>query len=202
VHDVEDGIVAHHIDLAAVDADRAPYWEIVRKLYLPQASDAELDEGWRRLTELPYWPSAPFDDSRRALGGLKDLTSQLIGRFCTAAEQATHAVFGRSRLIRYEADLVVPDGIRVEIGLLKGVGMFHVLESPERQARRASQRELLTELVEALWKTAPVHLDPAFTADFAEAADDNARLRVIIDQVASLTDPSAQAWHTHLIRTT
>ena len=123
----------------------------------------------------------------------------MIGRFATAAEQATHAVFGRSRLIRYEADLVVPDGCRVEIGLLKGIGMFHVLNSPERQARRATQRELLTELVDALWKTAPVQLDAAFRADFADAADDSARLRVIVDQVASLTDPSALAWHTQLI---
>src|SRR5689334_2589597 len=199
VHDVEDGIVAHHIDLAAVDADRAPYWETVRRLYLPEATDAELDEGWRRLTRLNYWPGGSFDDSRRALGGLKDLTSQLIGRFVTTAEQATHAAFGHSRLIRYEADLVVPDGIRVEIGLLKGVGMFHVLNSPERQARRAVQRELLTELVDALWKTGPAHLDAPFRADWHEAADDSARLRVIVDQVASLTDPSAQAWHTELV---
>jgi len=142
VHDVEDGIVAHSIDLDRVGAERTPYWETVRQAYLPAASDAELDEGWRRLTGLPYWPSGPFDDSRRALGGLKDLTSQLIGRFCTAAEQATHAQFGRSRLIRYEADLVVPDGTRTEIALLKGIGMFHVLNSPARQARRAIQREL------------------------------------------------------------
>jgi dGTPase len=133
------------------------------------------------------------------LGGLKDLTSQLIGRFCAAAEQATHARFGRSRLIRYEADLVVPDGTRTEIALLKGVGMFHVLNSPERQARRAVQRELLTELVEAIWKSAPRVLDAAFAADFAEAADDGARLRVVVDQVASLTDPSAQAWHQRLL---
>ncbi|HET6298604.1 MAG TPA: deoxyguanosinetriphosphate triphosphohydrolase [Kribbella sp.] len=199
VHDVEDGIVAHSIDLDHIGAERAPYWEAVRQTYLPEASDAELDEGWLRLTGLPYWPSGPFDDSRRALGGLKDLTSQLIGRFCTAAEQATHARFGRSRLIRYEADLVVPQGTRTEIALLKGIGMFHVLNSPARQARRAIQRELLTELVEALHKTAPLHLDAAFTADFAEAADDDARFRVIIDQVASLTDPSAQAWHTTLV---
>jgi dGTPase len=198
VHDVEDGIVAHHIDLDQVAAERAPYWQTVRRIYLPEASDAELDEGWQRLTKLPYWPRVPFDDSRRALGGLKDLTSQLIGRFCTAAEQATHARFGRSRLVRYDADLVVPDGIRTEIALLKGIGMFHVLESPERQHRRAIQRELLTELVEALCKSAPQHLDAAFAADFAEAADDNARLRVIIDQVASLTDPSAAAWHARL----
>jgi dGTPase len=200
VHDVEDGIVAHHIDLAAVDADRAPYWETVRQMYLPEATDVELDEGWRRLTGLHYWPGGAFDDSRRALGGLKDLTSQLIGRFVTSAEQATHAVFGRSRLIRYEADLVVPDGVRVEIGLLKGVGMFHVLNSPERQARRATQRELLTELADALWKTGPTHLDAALRADWHEAADDNARLRVIVDQVASLTDPSALAWHADLVR--
>ena len=91
-----------------------------------------------------------------------------------------------------------PDGIRVEIALLKGIGMFHVLNSPERQARRAVQRELLTELVEALWATAPRDLDAAFAADFQEAADDDARLRVIIDQVASLTDPSALSWHTRL----
>ncbi|MFB6726161.1 deoxyguanosinetriphosphate triphosphohydrolase [Kribbella sp. NPDC056345] len=200
VHDVEDGIVAHHIDLAAVDADRAPYWETVRQMYLPEATDAELDEGWRRLTGLNYWPGGAFDDSRRALGGLKDLTSQLIGRFVTSAEQATHAVFGRSRLIRYEADLVVPDGVRVEIGLLKGVGMFHVLNSPERQARRATQREMLTELADALWRTGPTHLDAPLRADWHDAADDKARLRVIVDQIASLTDPSAVAWHEELVR--
>jgi dGTPase len=199
VHDVEDGIVAHHIDLARVGAERAQYWETVRRSYLPEATDAELDEGWRRLTTLSYWPGAVFDDSRRAHGGLKDMTSQLIGRFVTAAEQSTHARFGHSRLIRYEADLIVPEGIRVEIGLLKGIGMFHALNSPERQARRAVQRELLTELVEALSATAPHHLDTAFTADYNEAPNDKARLRVIIDQVASLTDPSAQTWHHQLV---
>ncbi|GAA0953575.1 deoxyguanosinetriphosphate triphosphohydrolase [Kribbella koreensis] len=199
VHDVEDGIVAHHIDLGQVDAERAPYWETVRRIYLPEATDAELDDSWERLTALPYWPRAAFDDSRRALGGLKDLTSQLIGRLVTAAEQATHARFGRSRLIRYEADLVVPDGVRTQIALLKSIGMFHVLNSPERQARRASQRELLTELVEALWDSAPRDLDVAFAADFKDAPDDDARLRVIIDQVASLTDPSALSWHTRLV---
>jgi dGTPase len=199
VHDVEDGIVAHSIDLDQVGAERAPYWETVRQVYLPTATDDDLDDGWRRLTSLAYWPSGPFDDSRRALAGLKDLTSELIGRFCTAAEQATHARFGRSRLVRYDADLVVPPGVRTEIALLKGIGMYHVLNSPARQKRRAIQRELLTELVEALVKIAPRGLDVPFAADFAQAADDDARLRVIIDQVASLTDPSAQAWHTQLV---
>jgi dGTPase len=92
----------------------------------------------------------------------------------------------------------VPDGTRAEIALLKGIGMWHVLTSPELQRRRAVQRELLTELVEALVDTAPAKLDAPFAADYKTAPDDATRLRVVIDQVASLTDPSAQAWHTAL----
>jgi dGTPase len=37
-----------------------------------------------------------------------------------------------------------------------------------------------------------------FQADFAAAADDDTRLRVVVDQVASLTDASALAWHARL----
>ncbi len=198
VHDIEDGIVAHSIDLVRVDADRAPYWDSVRRLYLPEATDAELDEAWQRLVVVPSWPAAAFDDSRRALAGLKDLTSQLIGRFCTAAEQATRAAFGRSTLTRYDADLVVPDRTRAEIAVLKAIGVFHVMNSPSRQARRADQRELLTELVQGLWKSAPAGLDAASAADFAAAGDDAARFRVVVDQVASLTDASAVSWHQRL----
>ncbi|HYU84535.1 MAG TPA: deoxyguanosinetriphosphate triphosphohydrolase [Kribbellaceae bacterium] len=198
VHDVEDGIVAHSIDLAEVGADREPYWDSVRRLYLPGATDDELDEAWQRLVVVPSWPAAAFDDSRRALAGLKDLTSQLIGRFCTSAEQATRATFGRAPLTRYAADLVVPDRTRAEIAVLKSIGVFHVMHSEERQHRRAEQRELLTELLHALWKNAPAGLDAAFAADFAAAADDAARFRVVVDQVASLTDASAVAWHARL----
>ncbi len=83
VHDVEDGIVAHHIDLdrgrrgpGAVLGDRPA-------AVLAGGNRCGVGRGLaaadRRCT---YWPSGSFDDSRRALGGLKDLTSQLIGRFC------------------------------------------------------------------------------------------------------------------------
>jgi dGTPase len=194
VHDVEDGIVAHTVDLAVVDADRTSVWARVRDWYLPEATDDELDAAWERLTGSDYWPAGPFDDSRRALAGLKDLTSQLIGRFCTAAEQATHEAFGRRALIRYDADVVVPVETRAEIAVLKGIGVHYVLQSPDRQRRLPLQRELLADLVAALWKTAPADLDAAFAADFEAAADDAARFRVVIDQVASLTDASAVAW--------
>lgn len=57
------------------------------------------------------------------------------------------------------------------------------------------QRDLVTELVRALEKAGPRALEPVFRADFDLAGDDAARLRVIVDQVASLTDASAVTWH-------
>ena len=36
------------------------------------------------------------------------------------------------------------------------------------------------------------------SGDWRDAADDRARLRVVVDQVASLTDISALSWHTRL----
>jgi dGTPase len=58
---------------------------------------------------------------------------------------------------------------------------------------------VLRELVEALAKQAPAALDRVFGPLFEQATDDAARLRVVIDQVASLTDPAALAWHQRLV---
>jgi dGTPase len=52
--------------------------------------------------------------------------------------------------------------------------------------------------VEAIVAGAPATLEPPFQADWAEAADHTARLRVAVDQVASLTDVSAREWHRRL----
>jgi dGTPase len=38
-----------------------------------------------------------------------------------------------------------------------------------------------------------------YAEDHAAAPDDAARLRVVLDQVASLTDPSAAAWHASFV---
>ena len=59
---------------------------------------------------------------------------------------------------------------------------------------------MLHALVEAVQSGAPATLDPVFREDFAEAGDDAHRLRVVLDQVASLTDTSARAWHGRLVR--
>lgn len=62
------------------------------------------------------------------------------------------------------------------------------------------QREIITELVELFWDSGDRYLDPLFAGDWREAADDAARRRVVIDQVASLTDSTAIEWHSTLVR--
>jgi len=57
---------------------------------------------------------------------------------------------------------------------------------------------MIAELVARLADRAPAALDPALRPDWLAAPDDAARLRVVVDQVAGLTDLSAPAWHARL----
>jgi dGTPase len=196
VHDLEDGVEAGLIKLDQLSDPGA--WHDVRaaavEFYLPDAGEAELDAGVRDLIALPCWPAA-HDGTLSSLAALKNLTSQLIGRFCQRAEAATREAFGRGPLTRYEADLVVPREIRVECGLLKAVTAHYVMNREGVAAVRGRQRTVLRELVDQLYATDGGALEPLFRPTWAAASDDAARLRVVIDQVASLTDTSAVIWH-------
>jgi dGTPase len=199
VHDVEDGIQGGAIDLDAL-ADRevrAAVCSVTRQWYLPDRTDAELEAALDRLMAQPYWPKG-YDGSRHALAGLKNLTSELVGRFCTAAQLATQAAFGPGPLTRYGAQLVAPHQQVVEVSVLKGIAAHLVMLSDDRVAVYQRQREVVHELVDALSGRGPDNLEPAFGNDWRSAGDDAARLRVVIDQIAALTDASALAWHQRL----
>lgn len=195
VHDVEDGIVAGKVDLTSLD--RPAVWSTVREWYLPAVTDDQLEDVLAGLRTQDSWPSRPYDGSRAALGDLKNFTSDLIGRFCGAVQAATFAAHP-GPFIRYRADLVVPERTRLEIALLKGVAAHYVMQAQDRIDLMARQRELIAELVAALLDRGEDALDPALRADWQAAPDDPARLRVVVDQVASLTDVSAVSWHTRL----
>jgi dGTPase len=199
VHDVEDGVVAGRIDLSRLidPAERHAVWDTVRDWYLPGEPDDVLDHAWVSLTSVPSWPRTPYDGSRRALAGLKNVTSDLIGRFCGAVRAATHAATP-GPAVRHRADLVVPRATELEVALLKGVAAHYVMQADDRIVVMGRQRELLAELVAAVAAGAPDTLDPAFAADHVAAGDDRARFRVVLDQIASLTDASAVAWHQRL----
>jgi dGTPase len=68
------------------------------------------------------------------------------------------------------------------------------MRDPQRLALQARQRDVVTELVERLDDGAPRALDPAFVPAWEAAADDAARRRVVVDQVAVLTDAQAGTW--------
>lgn len=197
VHDVEDGVVAGRLDLT--ELDRPAVWETLRHWYLPGARDADLDLALDGLERVGSWPLASYDGSRRHLAALKNLTSDLIGRFCGDVQQATFAASG-GPFVRYRADLVVPEQTLLEIAVLKGIAAHYVMQAADRVAALEHQRELLTELVHVLVDRGPDALDRPFADDWLAAPDDAARLRVVVDQVASLTDASAVARHARLTR--
>ncbi|MFD9002143.1 deoxyguanosinetriphosphate triphosphohydrolase [Streptomyces sp. NPDC059582] len=200
VHYVEDGLHAGHIDPNCLHAEpeRQEVFAVAVGRYVPADTDpAELAEALDRLQDQEWWPHG-YDGSAVAQARLKDATSQLIGRFCLAAEGATRAAYGSGRLTRYTAELVVPRPVRLECAVLKAVADRYVMQRAEQERLRADQRIVVAELAEALTARAPEGLDPQFRALFDQAGDDRARKRVIVDQIGSLTDASARSLHTWL----
>jgi dGTPase len=200
VHDLEDGIVGGHVDLAVLDRpdELAAVCQTVRDWYLPAVEDAALVEAIGRLRTVGTWPGTTYDGSRRGLAALKNLTSDLIGVFCGHVHTATRDRYGDAPLVRHAADLVVPEDTVHEIAVLKGIAAHYVMRTDERSRVMERQRELLAELFEALVATDGSALDDAFRDDHLRAADEAARTRVVVDQIASLTDASAVAWHARL----
>jgi dGTPase len=202
VHDVEDGIYSGYIALSRLSEpdERAALAELVAGTYsgLPPEELLAILTGLLALP--PLAEIVRYDGTFGAQVALKRATSELIERFSAAATDATRAVAGHGPLTRYAADLVVPSRAAAECALLKGVALRYVMRRQAAEPLHARERELLTELVHALLERAPRALQPAYRADWAAAPDDAGRLRVVLDQVAGLTDTSARAWHARLAR--
>ncbi|MEO8261847.1 MAG: deoxyguanosinetriphosphate triphosphohydrolase [Pseudolysinimonas sp.] len=194
VHDFEDAIVNGFLDVPALSA-RADHDDLVDGMFEWIGGEIDHDgliAAFDRLDSLAYWIDT-WDGSRRDLARLKNLTSQLIGRFAGESVRATREAYPQGSLARFAADVVVPFETRAEIAVLKGIVAANVMSTNARKPIYARQRGILTELADGLWAH-PEHLDIGFTADWAAATNDDARKRVVVDQVASLTDVSAMAW--------
>jgi dGTPase len=200
VHDLEDGLHAGLVTPAQLrdPAERLTVAELTLSAYCAPGftSLGELTETFSRLLELDCWPRE-FDGSIAAAASVKHLTSVLIGRLCNAAQYATRPA-GHPPVRRYAADLAVPRQQRLECALLKGVTAHYVMTRTGVVTAQAREREVIAELAAAVLAGAPVTLDPMFRPEFESARDDRARLRVVVDQIASLTDTSALAWHHRL----
>ena len=199
VHDFEDALVGGFLDVGALSA-RAGHDALVDAMVDWVGGEYGHDDlmaAFDRLDNLEIRIES-WEGSRADLARLKNLTSLLIGRFAGHAVRATREAHPRGTLTRFEADVVVPEETRAEIAVLKGLVAAHVMSTDARQPLYTRQRTVLTELADALLLD-PSGLDVVFAADHAAAGDDAARKRVIVDQVASLTDVSAMAWHELLV---
>lgn len=195
VHDVEDSVVHNHVSLSVLrDAGKVRAVAEHARAWYGRSDEVELSAALERLRAEPWWMDE-YDGSHRALAALKDMTSQLIGRLVGAVTEATRAEYGDGPLTRYNARLVIPQDTAAEILILKGIAVHFLMMPREKKPAYAQQRERLIALVQALVERGGDALEPHFAAMHAEAADDAARLRVIVDQVASLTDKSAYDWH-------
>jgi len=200
VHDFEDAVVGGFLDVPALGA-RANHDELVESMFVWIGGEFDHDTliaAFDRLDNLDYWLGS-WSGSRVDLARLKNLTSQLIGRFAHEAVHATRAAHSAGALIRFGADVVIPRETQAEIAVLKGIVAANVMSTNARKPIYAEQRDILSELADALLAGEDSLLDPGFGSDWRDAADDNARKRVIVDQVASLTDQSALAWHARLV---
>ena len=199
VHDFEDAITNGYLDPARLvdPAEHAALLGAIQEWVGYDFARDELDEAMFRLTRMPEWLGA-FDGSRAALGRLKNLTSDLIGRFARAATTATRDAYPGPILTRYRAHVVVPRVVEAEVAVLKGIIGATVVSIEGRKVLYREQRRVLKRLAAAL-ENDPDLLDTVHGNDFEAASTDSERRRVVVDQVASLTDQSAIAWHRRLV---
>jgi dGTPase len=197
VHDLEDAIFAGQVSVKNFDRDFDTLYKEMVEGYGSDASKVEAEQAVARLQQLSCWPVS-FDRTHQSLARLKDTTSQLIGRFVLAAELETRKVHGDGSLTRYSANLEIPRDQVIEVDFLKAVAGHYLISAAASQERYAKQQVVIHELVEMLFAAAPAELDPIFEDDWKRATNDSEKLRIVIDQIASLTDPGAYALHAHL----
>jgi len=199
VHDVEDAIHGAYLDPVSLQqgeireavllaTKEGPSFTGTRFYQpgtnIPRDPEAALD----RLLALPLWTTS-FSFTLQDFAKLKALTSYLIGRFVRSTVGATRKEYGDGKLMRYNANLIVLSPMREEIEVLKALAHVAIRQRPNIEAERAQQRELITGLAGALVAN-PEKLEPIYREWYAAAGDDDERLRVVVDQVASLTDYS------------
>jgi len=196
VHDFEDSIVESFVYPALISKARSNEELIdeIGKWSEGSVSKTELEQALLSLQSSSHWLEE-FDGTPRHLASLKNLASDLIGSFVSRTTSAVLEESDEGILSRFSAGVKVPSRVKSEIAVLKGIVASSVMTHNSRQPYYEDQRTLLVELSETLLSQNGNGLDSTATEAWKSAADDKAEKRVIVDYVASLTDPAAVALH-------
>ena len=196
VHDVEDAVASGRLDPRRLrdTIDVAGVVAVAVGVYATDLTADDLGAALERVLASGAVPGR-YSGSRADRATLKDMTSRLIGRFVLAVENATRQAHGDGDLVRHSAELVVPMETRAECAVLKAVAAHFVMYADERVAIMQRERAIIADLVAMFEERPESRLDPDLRADWTSAGSDAAARRVIIDQVASLSDTRALALH-------
>lgn len=199
VHDFEDAIVEGFIDPSLL-SDPLAHEALIEEI--GRWSDGllakvQLEEALHNLQQSEYWLYS-FDGSPRQLAQLKNLASDLIGSFVSGTTESILENASKSKLTRYHAGVIIPGRVKSEIAVLKGIVAASVMTQGDRQPFYERQRALLIELADELMSRNGAELDSISLNAWHRASSEQAKRRVIVDQVASLTDPGAIAFHLEL----
>jgi dGTPase len=200
VHDFEDAIVGGFVDLEQLESnlDNTDLFEKIISWAGQGISVDEVAKAFERLRQNQYWLKS-YSASMADQGTLKNLTSALIGSFVSRTTNHSQLASASEYLVRYQGTLVVPQDVRAEIAVLKGTVSAYLMNQEKRQPFYQWQRAILTELADALLASNGKHLDNYCQDAWGRAKTEEQQHRVIVDQVASLTDVSALSLHHKLV---
>ncbi|AHI19519.1 deoxyguanosinetriphosphate triphosphohydrolase [Corynebacterium casei] len=186
VHDVEDGIVSGRISLNVL-------WDLVELANLADkgakafgGTAEELLDAADSLRQLPIVSHHKFDYTLKSYVELKKMTSELVGRYVGATVAATKE--SGATLGRQHGHLIVPPAAEAEVRLLKTIAVLYVMDTPAHLRRQDRQRERVYRVFDYLTAGAPGTLDAMFRMWWEQAETPAERQRVIIDQIASMTE--------------
>ena len=123
-----------------------------------------------------------------------------MGRYVGAVTSATRSAdFNQPDALRSDLNpdgalgrqhgrLIIPAEAEAEVRLLKTVAVLYVMDMPTHLKRQDRQRDRIYRVYDYLSHGAPGTLDTMFQQWWLTAPSEQERERVIIDQIASLTE--------------
>jgi dGTPase len=200
VHDFEDAVVEGFIKLEQLkgSAQEDAIVKEIERWNGNRIDSSVLAAALDRLQANQYWLTS-YSGTPKDAGQLKNLTSSVIGSFVSRTTTATFQANADSLFARFAADVIVPEEVEAEIAIFKGLASYFLMSLKDRVGYYDDQRALLSDLADVLLASNGKHLDGYSREAWNKAKTESQQHRVIVDQIAVLTDAAAVKMHEVLV---